>query len=134
MFLFTFKNTATRKNLVTCVAHIIFLLDGAVLGLFPPDTPVPSLTIGLTNSSSPHTVFAHAIPNPSILCLVNLYLSFSSLSKPLFLKENISDLHVLVQFSSYLLSHHCGPHRCNPGRSGNFTLHLIRYPLAPTPN
>ena len=114
-------------------SHYIFI-GWCCFSLFPPDTPVPSLPIGFTNSSSPHTVFAHAISNPSILCLVNLYLSFSSLSKPLFLKENISDLHVLVQFSSYLLSHHCGPHRCNPGRSGNFTLHLIRYPLATTPN
>ena len=79
----------------------------------------------------------------SILCSVNLYLSFSSLFKPLFLKENISDLHVLLQSSSYLLP------RISSYLLISITVDLtivtlvavailpcvhIRYPLAPTPN
>lgn len=88
---------------ITYLALIIFLLDCAALDLFPPDTLVPSSLLVFTVlpllTGPLHMLFLSL----SILHPVNHYSSFSSLFKPLFLKENISGLRILVQFSSYLL-------------------------------
>ena len=48
------------------------------------------------------------------------YSPFSSLFKPLVLKENIYDLLVLVRFSYYLLSHHYEPYLGGICHTGNF--------------
>ena len=84
---------------------------------------------------APSSLFALiliVLPLPQDLCMCCFY-SFltsshlththlSTVLKPHFLNENVSDALVLVHFSYYLLSHHYEPHFCSICHRGNSTI------------